>query len=203
MQHPARDASNDNLDDGPVELGERVPGDDDSPSHGWDPSRQDALITLLYDELRAIAHRQLGRERAGHTLTTTALVHEAYLKLSQSHQEFEGDRARFFAAAANCMRRVLVDYARTRNARKREGSRRAVELHDALGVAVDEGEELVALDEALERLQESSPRLVRVVECRFFIGLTEAETAEVLGTSVRTVRREWVKAKGWLAAAMR
>ncbi len=168
-----------------------------------DPHLHDDLVALLYDELRAIAHRQLGRERSGHTLTTTALVHEAYLKLSQSTQEFGADRARFFAAAANTMRRVLVDYARSRNARKREGMRKAVELHDAIELVADESEQLVALDEALEQLQATSPRLVRVVECRFFIGLSEAETAGVLGTSVRTVRREWVNAKGWLAAALR
>ncbi len=186
----------------PDAQGARVQASDGAAPRG-DPHPHDALVTVLYDELRAIAHRQLGRERTGHTLTTTALVHEAYLRLSQSTQHLAGDRARFFAAAANTMRRVLVDYARTRNAHKREGMRQAVELHEALELVADESEQLLALDEAMERLQQSSPRLVQVVECRFFIGLSEAETAEVLGTSVRTVRREWVKAKGWLAAAMR
>jgi RNA polymerase sigma factor (TIGR02999 family) len=168
-----------------------------------DQPPSEALVALLYDELRDIAHRQLRGERGDHTLTTTALVHEAYLKLAQSTQLPNGSNALFLAAAANTMRRVLVDYARARNAKKREGIKRAVELTEAIHLVHDESEQLIALDEALATLQKSSPRLVKIVECRFFIGLSEAETAAVMETSVRTVRRDWVKAKGWLAAAIR
>jgi RNA polymerase sigma factor (TIGR02999 family) len=167
-----------------------------------DQPPSEALVAALYDELRGIAHRQLRGERPDHTLTTTALVHEAYLKLSRSTNLPDGSHGAFLAAAANTMRRVLVDYARTRNAKKREGAKRAVELTAAVEMVAEEGDQLLALDEALTRLQDSSPRLVRLVECRFFIGLSEAETAAVMGASVRTVRRDWVKAKGWLAAAL-
>lgn len=168
---------------------------------GQPPS--DGLVAMLYDELREIAHRQLRRERTGHTLTTTALVHEAYLRLSNATQFPDDNRALFLAAAANTMRRVLVDYARARSTRKREGVKQLVELNEALDLVDTDSEHLVALDEALQALQLSSPRLVKLVECRFFIGLSEEETAAVLGTSVRTVRRDWAKAKGWLAAALR
>ncbi len=162
----------------------------------------EALVELLYDELRRIAHGQLKHERPDHTLTTTALVHEAWLRLAGSTHLPRDTHARFLAAAANTMRRVLVDYARARNTKRREGMRHAVALDEALDLAKEQGEELLALDDALARLQASAPRLVQIVECRFFAGLSEAETAEVMGTSVRTVRRDWVKAKGWLAAAM-
>lgn len=168
---------------------------------GSAPRAGDALVPLLYEELRRIAHRQLSHERTGHTLTTTALVHEAYLRLVQSRQIEDGDVG-FLAAAANIMRRVLVDYARSRNAHKRGGVRRQVELTDAMQLVDEESDLLIALDDALQRLSESSPRLVKIVECRFFTGLSEEETAGVMGTSVRTVRRDWAKAKGWLASAL-
>ena len=156
------------------------------------------LMPLVYDELRAIAHRQLRLERAHHTLSTTAVVNEAYLRLIDQRRVDWRDRAHFFGVAAQFMRRVLVDYARRRGAKKRDGARDAITLDEAL-VAVDEqGDMLVALDEALARLAALDPRLARVVELRFFGGLTEAETAEVLGVSQRTVRYDWVKAKGWL-----
>lgn len=167
-----------------------------------DAAPSEALVTALYDELRRIAHRQLRRERADHTLTTTALVHEAYLKLSRSTQLLPENRHGFLAAAATVMRRVLVDYARAHNAAKRSGGQTIVEYSDAMALVESEHERLVALDEALARLQVSSPRLVQLVELRFFIGLSETEIAEVFGTSVRTVRRDWVKARGWLAAAL-
>lgn len=167
-----------------------------------DAAPSEALVAVLYDELRGIAHRQLRRERSDHTLTTTALVHEAYLRLTQSTQLPEENRSLFLAAAANTMRRVLVEYARARNTKKREGVKHTIELTEAVDLVEGENEHLVALDEALARLGESSPRLVKLVELRFFIGLSEAETAAVLGTSVRTVRRDWVKARGWLAAAL-
>jgi RNA polymerase sigma factor (TIGR02999 family) len=162
------------------------------------PEALDRLVPLVYDELRAIAHRQLRAERADHTLSTTALVHEAYLRLVDQERVDWRDRTHFFAVAARVMRRVLVDYARRRVAKKREGGREAIPLDSAV-IAVDEqADMLLALDEALSRLSDLDLRLVRVVEMRFFAGLTEEETAEALGVSSRTIRNDWVKAKGWL-----
>ncbi|MBC7894368.1 MAG: sigma-70 family RNA polymerase sigma factor [Cytophagaceae bacterium] len=160
------------------------------------------LVPLVYDQLRAIARRHLRGEATGHTLSTTALVHEAYLRLVNVSDLPEENRVRFLAAASVAMRRVLLDYARSRKADKREGMRRRVELDDAIGVATDDGGDLLVLDDALDRLSAIDPRLVQVVECRFFGGMTEDETALALGTSVRTVRRDWIRAKGWLAAEL-
>lgn len=174
--------------------------------HAWragDRTAVDRLLPLVYDELRRIAHRQLGRERAGHTLGTTALVHEVYLKLvDQTRAKFE-DRAHFFAIAARAMRRILVDYARRHQAAKRGGAAKQVSLDDAALVADERADTLLALDEALVRLGELDERLSRVVECRFFGGLTEEETAVALSVTARTVRRDWVKAKGWLSQELR
>jgi RNA polymerase sigma factor (TIGR02999 family) len=169
-----------------------------------DPSAPvvERLVPLVYDQLRVIARRHLRGEQAGHTLSTTALVHEAYLRLVNVSDLPEENRVRFLAAASVAMRRVLLDYARSRNADKRDGLRQRVELNDAMGVAAGDGGELLVLDDALERLSAIDPRLVQVVECRFFGGMTEDETALALGTSVRTVRRDWTKAKGWLAAEL-
>lgn len=158
----------------------------------------DELIPLVYDELRAIAHRQLRLERAHHTLSTTAVVNEAYLRLVDQRRVDWRDRTHFFGVAAHLMRRVLVDYARRRGARKREGGSDALTLDEAMLAVDEQGDMLVALDDALARLAELDARLARVVELRFFAGLTEPETAEVLGVSPRTVRYDWVKAKGWL-----
>lgn len=145
---------------------------------GADP----ALANRIYDALRAIAHRRLRAERAGHTLGTTALVHEVYLRLvDQSHVEWD-DRAQFFAVAARAMRRILVDYARQHRALRRGGGRIAVSLDDPEVVAVSatsRADELIALDATLERLEQLDSRLSQVVEYRFFAGLTEAETAEL------------------------
>jgi len=179
---------------------------------GAPDDRQDALerlVPLVYGELRKIAHRQLGAERAGHTLSTTALVHEAYLRLVDQTRAEWSDRAQFFAVAARAMRRILVDYARRHRALRRGGAAPHVPLDalegaDAGALSVAErADELVALDEALERLAALDERLSRVVECRFFAGLSEAETAEVLGVTARTVARDWVKAKGWLYQELR
>ena len=171
------------------------------------PDAMDRLIPLVYGELRKVAHRQLGAERAGHTLNTTALVHEAYIKLVDQSRAQISDRAQFFAIAARSMRRILVDYARRHRALRRGGAgRQQVSLADtAVGeVAVAErADELVALDEALERLARVDERLTRVIELRFFAGLTEAETADVLGVTSRTVTRDWVKARGWLYQQLR
>jgi RNA polymerase sigma factor (TIGR02999 family) len=163
------------------------------------------LIPLVYAELRRVAHRQLAAEPPGHTLSTTALVHEAYLRLADQTRVEWANRAQFFALAARAMRRVLVDYARRRQAARRGGAHKPVlSLEDAeagesgaLAVAA-RGDELLALDEALERLGAVDPRAARVVECRFFGGLTEAETAEALGVSLRTAAGDWLMAKGWL-----
>jgi len=174
------------------------------------PDGMERLIPLVYAELRRIAHRQLAAESSGHTLSTTALVHEAYLRLAEQAQTGWASRPQFFALAARTMRRVLVDYARRRGAARRGGVRaRPVSLDaaevgsdaDALSVAA-RGDELLALDEALERLAAVDARLAQVVECRFFGGLTEAETAEALGVSTRTVSSDWTMARGWLYRAL-
>jgi RNA polymerase sigma factor (TIGR02999 family) len=155
------------------------------------------LFPLVYDNLRRIAHRALQAERTDHTLGTTGLVHEAYLKLVDQTRIQYRDRGHFFAIASRAMRQILVDYARHHRARKRDGGR-ALNL-DAGEVALDQRAEiLLALDEALDRLTSLDPRLGQVVECRFFGGLSEEETAEVVGVTTRTVRRDWTKAKGWL-----
>jgi RNA polymerase sigma factor (TIGR02999 family) len=164
---------------------------------------RETLFPLVYDELRRIAHRQLQREWQGHTLDTTALVHEAYLKLvDQTRVDFT-DRAHFFGVAANAMRRILVDYARRYLAEKRGGAPRRVTLTDDMLVADERADTLLSINDALDELSRIDERLSRVVECRFFGGLTEEETAEVLGVTARTVRRDWTKAKGWLHRTLR
>lgn len=167
-----------------------------------DARAADALFPLLYEELRRIAHRQLQGERAGHTLCTTALVNEAYLRLVDQRRAQWQNRAQFLAVAARAFRRILVDHARRHRTDKRGGGWERLEL-EAVEIAVEErAEALVALDDALERLDGFSPRLRQVVECRFFGGMTEPETAAALGLTDRTVRRDWVKAKGWLAGEL-
>jgi RNA polymerase sigma factor (TIGR02999 family) len=158
----------------------------------------EVLFPELYDELRRIAHRQLGAERTGHTLSTTALVHEAYVKLAdQTRARFES-RSHFLAVASQAMRRILVGYARRVKTEKRGGRWHRLDF-DAVDIPVEErAEALVALDGAMERLAVLNPRLSRVVECRFFGGMTEEEVAAALGVTERTVRRDWIKAKGWL-----
>ncbi len=161
------------------------------------------LFPMIYGELRRIAHRQLGPAGGGQTLGTTALVHEAYLKLvDQSRAQWQ-DRAHFFAVAAMAMRQILVDHARQHRALKRGGERRRVSLDEAMLPVEDQAEIVLQLNEALTRLAALDARLARVVECRFFGGLTEEETAEALGITARTVRRDWVKAKGLLYQDLR
>jgi RNA polymerase sigma factor (TIGR02999 family) len=173
------------------------------------PEGMEVLIPLVYAELRRVAHQQLADEPEGHTLSTTALVHEAYLRLADQTRVEWANRAQFFALAARAMRRVLVDYARRHHAARRGGPRRrTVSLEDAEGAgddalaAASRGDELLALDEALQRLTAVDARAARVVECRFFGGLTEDETAEALGVSRRTVAGDWLMAKGWLYRAL-
>jgi RNA polymerase sigma factor (TIGR02999 family) len=162
----------------------------------------DRLMPLVYEQLRRMAHRQLGAEAAGHTLTATALVHEAWLRIADQTRARLQDRAHFFSIAARAMRRILIDYARRHRAARRggiDGVAPAPVSLDAVELSVNErADALVALDEALERLAAVDARLARVVECRFFAGLTEEETAEALEVSRRTVAREWALAKGWL-----
>lgn len=170
------------------------------------PGAMDRLMPLVYEQLRRVAHRQLSSEAAGHTLSTTGLVHEAYLKLvDQTRAEWQ-DRAQFFAIAATAMRRVLVEYARRANAARRGGGRNGQDGQKPTRLSLDDVEipvaeraaALVDLDEALQRLAQVDARLAQIVECRFFAGLTESETAATLSLSQRTVAREWVVAKGWL-----
>ena len=164
---------------------------------GGDAAR-DRLFGLVYDELRGIAHNALQREHTGHTLATTDLVHEAYLRLVDQTRVAWSDRAHFFAVASRAMRRILVDYARRHGTVKRGGERRRVPLLEDVLTLDQRAELLVDLDDALGRLETLNPRLSQVVECRFFGGLSEQETAEALGVTERTVRRDWVKARGWL-----
>jgi RNA polymerase sigma factor (TIGR02999 family) len=159
----------------------------------------DRAFPLVYEELRRLAHRQLRRESEGHTLSTTALVHEAYLKLVDQTRGEWRDRAHFLAIAATAMRRILVDHARRHRAGKRGGTGRPLSLDSVEELPVeDRAEFLVHLDEALARLAMLDERQARVVECRFFGGYTEEETAETLGIGLRTVKRDWAKARSWL-----
>jgi RNA polymerase sigma factor (TIGR02999 family) len=158
----------------------------------------DQLVPLIYDELRRIAHHRLRCEEAGHTLDTTALVHEAYLRLVGSeHLEFES-RAHFLAVAAQAMRHILIDSAVRRRAQKRGGGQRALSLDRAPLIAASRSEPMLALDEALRRLSAIDERQSRVVECRYFGGMNLEETAAALETSPATVKRDWVLARAWL-----
>jgi RNA polymerase sigma factor (TIGR02999 family) len=172
------------------------------------PGAMERLAPLVYEQLKRIARRQLRGEATGHTLSTTALVHEAYLKLVDQTQAQWHDRGHFFAVASGAMRRILVDYARRYRAIRRGGGNDGAPLPpmplDAAEILVEaRADTLVALDEALERLGQLDERQARVVECRFFGGLTEEETASALGISQRTVAREWVTARGWLYQELR
>jgi RNA polymerase sigma-70 factor (ECF subfamily) len=163
-----------------------------------DESALERLTPLVYDELKRLARQCMRRERVGHTLQTTALVNEAYLRMVNSSRVEWHDRAHFFAIAAQLMRRVLVDEARKRNKQKRGGEFTRIALDDPLLTAHQREIDLIALDEALERLAEFSPRKSRVVEMRFFGGLSINETGVVLGVSDDIVKREWRTAKLWL-----
>jgi RNA polymerase sigma factor (TIGR02999 family) len=159
----------------------------------------DALMPLVYDELRRLARAYLGRERAGHTLQPTALVNEAYLRLVDQRSVRWQNRAHFFGIAAQLMRRLLVDHARAANAEKRGGGIPRLELDAAENaVAPESGVDLEELDRALERLARIDPRQSRIVELRYFAGATNEETAEALGIAVATVKRDWTVARAWL-----
>jgi RNA polymerase sigma factor (TIGR02999 family) len=167
----------------------------------WGAGNQQALedlLPLIYNELRHLAHNFLYRERRGHTLQTTALVHEAYLKLIDQRDARWQNRAHFFAIAAQAMRRILIDSARKNAADKRGGSQEKISLDDAPELSLEPDSNLLALDEALTRLQEIDRDQSRIVELRYFGGLTIEETAEVTGISPATVKREWSMARAWL-----
>lgn len=163
----------------------------------------DRLVPVVYEQLRSIAARQLARERPDHTLQTTALVHEAYLKLIDDARVTRRGRAYFFAAAARAMRQVLVDHARRRTAAKRGGGVEPASLSGVQAPGDTFAAEILDLDAALGRLAALNPRHARVVECRFFGGLTFEEIAEALGLSLRTVKYDWALARAWLYDALR
>jgi RNA polymerase sigma factor (TIGR02999 family) len=162
----------------------------------------DRVFSLVYEELRRLAHAQLVRGPAGDTISTTVLIHEAWMRLADQTGARFPDRVHFYAYAARVMRTILVDHARTRGAQKRGGGWKAVDLSRG-ELAIDTQADLVvAVDEALTRLTALDERVGRVVECRFFGGMTEIETAEILGVTERTVRRDWLKARTWLHAEL-
>lgn len=163
-----------------------------------DETALDQLLPLIYRELRQQAEWYMRRERDGHVLQTTALVHEAYLRLADCREMKWQNRAHFFAVAAQMMRRVLVEFARADKAEKRGGEMNQVSLAEALAVADQRGTDLIALDDALNTLASLNPRQCRVVELRFFGGLNHEEIAEVLKVSVGTARRDWSLAQAWL-----
>jgi RNA polymerase sigma factor (TIGR02999 family) len=168
-----------------------------------DPTAAEQLLPLVYDELRRLAAQRLAGEAPGHTLQPTGLVHEAYLKLvGPDEQRSWNGRIHFFAAAAEAMRRILIDHARGKRRARRGGGRKRVELRDIEAVAETAGDELLALDEALARLQAVDPRRAELVRLRFFAGLTSEQAAELLGISRATADRHWAFARAWLYDAM-
>ncbi len=182
-------------------MGARAPQDFTQLLLAWSQGEEPALeklIPLVYQELHRLAHRYMRGERAGHTLQTTALVNEAYLRLVDTQRVRWQNRAHFFAVSAQLMRRILVDFARSRRSLKRGEGAQKVTLDDALIMSPEQGQDVVALDEALKALAAVDSRKSQVVELRFFGGLTVEETAEVLKVSSDTVLRDWRMAKVWL-----
>lgn len=167
-----------------------------------DPEASSRLMDLVYRELHRIAAREMRREHGEHTLQTTAVVHEAYLRICRSEPIDWKDRAHFYAVAAQQLRRVLVDHARRVRSEKRGGGAVKLSLWDSDGPAIGMDERVLAVDQALERLESLDPRAAKVVELRFFGGLSEAEAAEALQISVATVKRDWDFAKAWLAGQL-
>ena len=180
---------------------EAIPGEVSRLLRRWsgeDPQALEQLVPILYNELRRLAHYCLQHERDGHTLQTTALVHEVYLRLCSQEQPQCENRAHFFAIAARMMRRILVDYSRRHGADKRGGGAVRALVKEALTLPTAERFDLVALDSALEQLATFDARKCQVVEMRFFAGMHAREIAAVLSTTEATVRRDWIIAKGWL-----
>jgi RNA polymerase sigma factor (TIGR02999 family) len=170
-----------------------------SAIEGGDPSAAEQLLPLVYEELRKLAAQKMARERPGQTLDATGLVHEAYLRLVNTEEaQHWSSRGHFFAAAAEAMRRILVDNARRRHARKRGGDLERIDLPELPDRSGDEPVDLLALDEALTKLEEEHPQKARVVKLRFFAGFTLEETAEMVGISRATAQRDWAYARAWL-----
>jgi RNA polymerase sigma factor (TIGR02999 family) len=170
---------------------------------GGDRGALDRLMPLVYDDLRRLARRQLQDDGGrGRTLDTTGLVHEAYLRLAESTRAAWEGRGHFFAVAARAMRQIVVDYARERRAAKRGGGRRPDTLDEEHAAIESRADEILTIDEALAGLGALDAVLPRLVECRFFAGLTEEETAEALGLPLRTVQRDWARARAWLKRAL-
>jgi RNA polymerase sigma factor (TIGR02999 family) len=167
-----------------------------------DKEAEARLLAVLYDELRRLAAAYLRRERPDHTLQPTALVHEAYLRLVEQREQNWQNRAHFVGVSAHVMRQILVDHARKRDSDKRGGKVQFVPLDEALVAGMQRPQDIVALDEALSRLEAFDPRQGQVVEMRFFGGLSEEEISHVLGISVRTIKRDWNVARAWLYAEM-
>lgn len=168
-----------------------------------DQTAADGLLPIVYDELRRLAHGYMRNERSDHTLQATALVHEAYIQLVDWKNVSWQNRAHFFAAAAKLMRKILVDYAREKNALKRGGGVRTIALDEALSFPNRKEVDLLVLDDALEELHQFDPQQSKIVELRFFGGLTIEETAHALGISDSTVKRDWQIAKAWLFNKMK
>jgi RNA polymerase sigma-70 factor (ECF subfamily) len=166
---------------------------------GGDRSVLDRLIPAVYEELRVLARHELRRETAGHTLNTTGLVHEAYLKLAKVERLTWKDRAHFFSVCAQAMRRVLVDHARGRARNKRGGSALHLPIDDVVAVARSRPDDLLWVDAALDRLEALNPRQSKVVECRVFGGMGVRDTATAMGLSAATVKRDWTVARAWLS----
>jgi RNA polymerase sigma-70 factor, ECF subfamily len=170
-------------------------------NHG-DREALDKLMPLIYEELRKMAKRYMSQQNPGHTLQTTALIHEAYLRMVKQKEKHFENRAHFFGVAAQAMRHILVDYARERHTAKRGGGARPISLEEAALVTPERATELVAFDDALKELERLSKRQSRVVELRYFGGLSVEETAQVLAVSPETVMRDWNMAKTWLHRAL-
>ena len=168
-----------------------------------DDARAFRLIELIYPELKKLALTRFRAERGGHLLQPTALVHEAYLRLVEHDDHNWESRAHFYAAAANVMRRILIDCARARNADKREGDRTAISLDEAVTLTGEQSTDLMDLDRALSELEQFSPRQARVVELRYFAGLSVPEVARALGVNARSVDRDWATARAWLRGKMK
>jgi RNA polymerase sigma factor (TIGR02999 family) len=166
-----------------------------------EPHALEALVAAVYPELKRLAHLQLAKERAGHTLNTTAIVHEAFLRLASGNNSW-ADRGHFLRAASTVMRHLLVDHARKRSAGKRGAGRPPMTLEDERCASQDDSLAVLALDDAIKDIAKIDPRLEQIIECRYFAGLSVAETAEALGMAVRTVERDWQRAKGYLLDAM-